>query len=78
VDVALKMHATKGNPQGEFSDDGKREIKKFPFHTNTWIQKRSFQYCNNPSLEVFRALKKHASIPFFTILQNIDCRPLAV
>jgi hypothetical protein len=30
VDVALKMHATKGSPQGECSDDGKGEIKKFP------------------------------------------------
>jgi hypothetical protein len=30
VDVALKMHATKGSSQGEFSDDGKGEIKKFP------------------------------------------------
>jgi hypothetical protein len=29
VDVALKMHATKGSPQGEFSDDGNGEIEKF-------------------------------------------------
>jgi hypothetical protein len=78
VDVALKMHAIKGSPQGEFSDDGKGEIKKLPIPHHYLDPQRSFQYCNNPSLEVFQVLTKHASIPFFTILQNIDHCPSAI
>jgi len=78
VDVALKMHATKGSPQGEFSDDGKGEIEKFPVPHQYLDPQKIFSILQQSKLGGVSSFEKHASIPFFTILQNIDRCPLVI
>jgi hypothetical protein len=58
VDVALKMHATKGSPQGEFSDDGKGEIKKFPIPHQYLDPQMIFSALQQSKLEGVSSFKK--------------------
>jgi hypothetical protein len=72
------MHATEGSPQGEFSDDGKGEIKKFPIPHQYLDPQKIFSILQQSKLGGVLTVKKHASVPFFTILQNIDRCPSAI